>query len=82
MPDYSRNAPKWERAWIRKQRKERERKQMIIDKPYSCKGCSYRGTEEQAKSHEERMWQMVINECKKHGCNIPDREKRHHRVGK
>ena len=45
----------------RRQRLQKEKEKRDIEKPFCCLGCNFRGTEEQAKIHEEKMQIQLDN---------------------
>ena len=48
----------------RRQRLQKEKEKRDIEKPFCCLGCNFRGTEEQAKIHEEKMQIQLVKAFK------------------
>ena len=65
MARFGHDARTSNRAWIRKQRMEREKEERDIEKPFCCVSCNFRGTEDQAKIHEEKMQIQLVKAFKK-----------------
>ncbi len=57
---------------------QREKEKRDIEKPFCCIQCNFRGTEDQAKKHEEKMQIQLVKAFKKLNIEMkPDQECAH-----
>ena len=68
------------KACIKKQRMEREKEKRDIEKPFCCISCNFRGTEDQAKIHEEKMQIQLVKAFKKMNIEMKPENKSIHKT--
>ena len=78
MARFGHDARTSNKASIKKQRMEREKEKRDIEKPFCCISCNFRGTEDQAKIHEEKMQIQLVKAFKKINMEIKPENKSIH----
>jgi hypothetical protein len=64
--------------WRQKLQKEKEKRD--IEKPFCCIQCNFRGTEDQAKKHDEKMQIQLIKAFKKLNIEMKPDQKCSHKT--
>ena len=62
----------------RRQRLQKEKEKRDIEKPFCCISCNFRGTEDQAKKHEEKMQIQLVKAFKKLNIEMKPENKSAH----
>ena len=78
MERFGHDARTSSRAWKRNQRMQREKEERDIEKPFCCVSCNFRGTEDQAKIHEEKMQIQLVKAFKKMNVEMKPENKSVH----